>query len=161
VCSVGDTLRRGINLGAPICGPTRPIRLSPGLNGAKLRAVWDGSRRERAIGIQPGFSPETPDTGWKPMLQCSPECRASSAEKQPTGPGPKGCDKMGRRPRCSSGPVRCFSANRIVWPPGWLPRSCRFADDLKGYGPLRFPCDSGKRSPAPIRFQKGAQPGSL
>src|SRR5271166_4775405 len=28
--------------------------------------------------------------------------RASNAEKQTTGPGPKGCEKMGRRPRCSS-----------------------------------------------------------
>ncbi len=27
----------------------------------------------RAVGIQPGFDSE-PDTGWKPMLHCSPEC---------------------------------------------------------------------------------------
>ena len=54
---------------------------------AKLRAVWDGSRRERAVGIQPGFSPETPDTGWKPMLQCSPECRAIS-QSHPSSSSP-------------------------------------------------------------------------
>jgi hypothetical protein len=29
-----------------------------GLNGAKIRTVWDGSRSERTIGIQPGLSPE-------------------------------------------------------------------------------------------------------
>jgi hypothetical protein len=33
---------------------------SPGLNGTKLRAVWDAFRRLRSVGIQPGFSPEPP-----------------------------------------------------------------------------------------------------
>ena len=30
----------------------------PGLNVAKIRPVWDGARRERVVGIQPGFSLE-------------------------------------------------------------------------------------------------------
>jgi hypothetical protein len=42
------------------------FRLSPGQTlGAKLRAVWDGSCRR----CDSGFSPRTPDTGWKPMPQ--------------------------------------------------------------------------------------------
>ena len=34
--------------------------LSPGLNGAKIRPVWDGSRPERVVGVEPGCSPEPP-----------------------------------------------------------------------------------------------------
>jgi hypothetical protein len=46
-------------------------------NGMKLRAVWDGSHPKTAGGIQTGFNPD-PDTGWKPMLHCSPACRVIS-----------------------------------------------------------------------------------
>ncbi len=34
-----------------------------------------------AVEIQHGFSPRTPDTGWKPMLQCSPEVKLLPAIK--------------------------------------------------------------------------------
>lgn len=91
------------------------------------------------------------------------DCLESIARRcqQNTGFKPIVLNALRHRGCTAIASVRCFSANRIVWRPGWPPRSCLSANDPKGYGLRVSPSDSGKKLPAPIRVQKGAQPGSL
>jgi hypothetical protein len=70
--------RPGMALFGPVVRPRSEgaRKLSPArVEWREDKGGWDGSRPERAVGIQPGFTPN-PDTGWKPMLHCSSECQA-------------------------------------------------------------------------------------
>jgi hypothetical protein len=57
-------------------------RLSPGLNGAKIREVWDGSRPGKAVG--------NPTQAGSPCYINFPECETMSQKHLPGGPRTNG-----------------------------------------------------------------------